>query len=453
MLNASPTQVRCYFSYTENGARLTSYFIGVGCTYLQYDGGYQTDKAQRSDWKAYSGSFRASKDVPPLTMFNMIAAPKARNVTQRTDLYQVTTKRFPAGAGQLSFSPADTNATEAGYLFYDNEQIAGATATATSNLSFSDDFTLEGFFRAYPNGHPETAGTKESRIMTILKQQDDGTGFCYTVYLNGSSFVFAVQGTVTGSANETIKVEMGNSTVSYSDGRWYYFATRFDQQASGIGTKSMLSVKLLSSANEITIGSAFTSVNFTISTSPHDLTIGRTKLQCSPTPSPNIDCEWFNGRLDELRFSKGLVVDQDLLGKVGAAYWTISGNKMVSSTPSACQKLVKLTAQKGVISDGTSKGQEYPNGQVCDWLIDQSDLSNGATDESALTFIALSFTRFSTEPGGDVVRVYDGSTQNAPLLGELSGYDVPAYVPLISSGNTMLVRFVTDSRQLGPQDG
>jgi hypothetical protein len=51
---------------------------GVGCTYLEFDGGYQTDKAQRADWKAYSGSFRASTDVPPLSMFNMIAAPKAR---------------------------------------------------------------------------------------------------------------------------------------------------------------------------------------------------------------------------------------------------------------------------------------------------------------------------------------------------------------------------------------
>ena len=39
----------------------------------------------------------------------------------------------------------------------------------------------------------------------------------------------------------------------------------------------------------------------------------------------DIDCEWFNGHLDELRFSKGLVVDQDLLGKVGAAYWTVAG--------------------------------------------------------------------------------------------------------------------------------
>jgi hypothetical protein len=203
----------------------------------------------------------------------------------------------------------------------------------------------------------------------------------------------------------------------------------------------------------VNFGSSFTPVNFTISTSKHDLTIGRTKLTCTPTPSPDIDCEWFNGHLDELRFSKGLVVDQDLLGKVGAAYWTVAGKSVVSSAPAACQKLVTLTARKGVISDGTKKGQEYPNGQACDWLIDQSGLANGATDESALTFIALSFTRFATEPGGDVVRVYDGATESAPLLGELSGYDVPAHIPLISSGNKMLVRFVTDSRQLGPQDG
>jgi hypothetical protein len=86
----------------------------------------------------------------------------------------------------------------------------------------------------------------------------------------------------------------------------------------------------------------------------------------------------------------------------------------------------------------------------CHWLIDQSDLNPGG-DSNA--FIALTFTRFSTEPGADFVFIYDGENTTAPLISVLTGYEVPSALPLVSTGSKMLVRFVTDGKQTGQQLG
>jgi len=103
----------------------------------------------------------------------------------------------------------------------------------------------------------------------------------------------------------------------------------------------------------------------------------------------------------------------------------------------------------GVFHDGTATNVEYANDIMCEWLIDQSTLN----PETTQAFIALKFSRFSTEPGTDLVQVFDGATSSAALLGEYSGYDVPSTLPLISTGPKMLVRFITDGRQTGQQLG
>jgi hypothetical protein len=63
--------------------------VGLGCTYLEHDGGYTTDKTQRDDWVAYNGTYRSSNHTPPLSLFNVPAAPRAFTVSKRTSLYEV----------------------------------------------------------------------------------------------------------------------------------------------------------------------------------------------------------------------------------------------------------------------------------------------------------------------------------------------------------------------------
>ena len=97
-----------------------------------------------------------------------------------------------------------------------------------------------------------------------------------------------------------------------------------------------------------------------------------------------------------------------------------------------CQGTTTLTAPSGTFSDG-SGNSDYTNRSNCRWLI----------QPSGATWIELSFTSFTTESGYDFVRVYDGATTTAPLLGSYSGSNIPPV--LRSSGGSLLVVFTSDS--------
>jgi hypothetical protein len=56
--------------------------------------------------------------------------------------------------------------------------------------------------------------------------------------------------------------------------------------------------------------------------------------------------------------------------------------------------------------------------------------------------ITLVFTEFATESGYDFVRVYNGSTTSAPLLGQFSGNSLPPSVT--ATNGSMLITFTTD---------
>gem|GEM_PF-3093238 len=97
----------------------------------------------------------------------------------------------------------------------------------------------------------------------------------------------------------------------------------------------------------------------------------------------------------------------------------------------ACSGTTNLTACSGSFSDG-SGSSEYGAGLDCSWRISPS----GATS------VTLTFTSFSTEEDYDFVRVYNGTSASAPLIGEYSGSTLPSAVTA-NSGN-MYVVFTTD---------
>jgi len=107
--------------------------------------------------------------------------------------------------------------------------------------------------------------------------------------------------------------------------------------------------------------------------------------------------------------------------------------------PSFCTGPTNLTDYGfGTIEDGSGPVADYQNNASCSWLI--------APDDS-VSNIVLSFIRFSTDPG-DVVKIYDGSTTNAPLIGTYSGNNIPP--DLTSSGPQLLVTFTTNSVTTAP---
>jgi len=101
------------------------------------------------------------------------------------------------------------------------------------------------------------------------------------------------------------------------------------------------------------------------------------------------------------------------------------------SLQSFCSGQTTLTTPTGSFTDG-SGASNYGHYADCKWLIQPA----GATS------ITLSFSSFYTEGTYDYVKVYDGSTTSATLLGTFSGLTIPASVT--SSGGVMLVNFVTN---------
>jgi len=58
--------------------------------------------------------------------------------------------------------------------------------------------------------------------------------------------------------------------------------------------------------------------------------------------------------------------------------------------------------------------------------------------------ITLNFTEFAYEPNYDFLYIYDGNSISSPLIGVYSGYQLPNGGTIVSSGNELLIRQVTD---------
>ena len=101
---------------------------------------------------------------------------------------------------------------------------------------------------------------------------------------------------------------------------------------------------------------------------------------------------------------------------------------------SQCSSLTTLNQNSGTFDDG-SGSTSYNNNSSCTWLIQPT--SNGV--------ITLNFNSFSTESGYDYLRIYDGNSTSATLLGTYSGTSLPPSIT--SSGNSLFLRFTTDGSQ------
>ncbi len=90
-----------------------------------------------------------------------------------------------------------------------------------------------------------------------------------------------------------------------------------------------------------------------------------------------------------------------------------------------------LTGTTGSFSDG-SGASNYANNLSCSWLIQPTGVST----------ITLRFTSLATEINNDVIRIYDGINNSAPLLGSYSGTN--NLNTITSTGGVMFVEFITN---------
>lgn len=108
--------------------------------------------------------------------------------------------------------------------------------------------------------------------------------------------------------------------------------------------------------------------------------------------------------------------------------------------PLAPSAMNQMTFLEGSVEDGSGPRDDYAPNSDLRWLIDPQ------TEEDTVTRIVLTSIRFDLGTG-DLLRVYDGADENAPLLGEYSAAN--PFTSLESTGNVMLIRFTSDATSNG----
>ena len=97
-----------------------------------------------------------------------------------------------------------------------------------------------------------------------------------------------------------------------------------------------------------------------------------------------------------------------------------------------------VTYDFGSIEDGSGPVLDYQNNSSCTWLI--------APDDS-VSKITLTFSNFNLA-AGDELKIYDGNSVSAPLIGTYTGSTLPPSA--VSTGSSMFVALTTNSSTTAP---
>ncbi len=107
------------------------------------------------------------------------------------------------------------------------------------------------------------------------------------------------------------------------------------------------------------------------------------------------------------------------------------------SYPSYCPGTVTLSTLKGTFEDGSGPIRDYQNNANCSYLIAPVSSSD------SIDYITITFNRFNTESGMDVVKIYKGGSTSDSLVATLSGSNLPSAVVVYS--NKALVTFTSNA--------
>jgi hypothetical protein len=99
-----------------------------------------------------------------------------------------------------------------------------------------------------------------------------------------------------------------------------------------------------------------------------------------------------------------------------------------------------ITHPSGQFTDGSGPIEDYNPNTTASWLI------NPQNAEDSITSVTISFVEFDLG-SGDYLRVYDGESAAAPLVGEFTGNTLPSNIT--STGNQFYITFETDGSNEG----
>ncbi|HRZ42933.1 MAG TPA: C10 family peptidase [Bacteroidales bacterium] len=105
-----------------------------------------------------------------------------------------------------------------------------------------------------------------------------------------------------------------------------------------------------------------------------------------------------------------------------------------SQYPSYCNQPRVITGLGGTLEDGSGPVLSYQSQTSCTWLLQPAGL---------IDRITLSCLRFQTENGNDLLQIFDGSSDAAPLLASFSGDTI--WPDVTSSGSTLFLKFTSNA--------
>jgi len=111
------------------------------------------------------------------------------------------------------------------------------------------------------------------------------------------------------------------------------------------------------------------------------------------------------------------------------------------SYPYYCNGQKILTSLEGSIEDGSGPINYYSQTSSCSWLISPS--------YDSISSIVLKFGKFKTTPNFGVIRIYNGSTVNDPLIATYSGSQLPNNITI--NNKYVLVTFNSYSDTIGKE--
>jgi hypothetical protein len=107
----------------------------------------------------------------------------------------------------------------------------------------------------------------------------------------------------------------------------------------------------------------------------------------------------------------------------------VAPNLLIAPPATACSGTVQLAVSTAAIGIGDGPG-DYANSASCTWVV------------SASGPITVTFSELNTEVVYDFVKLYDGTSSSAPLLGSYSGTALPR--PVTSTGGAITAVFTSD---------
>jgi len=230
-------------------------------------------------WNGGWGDFQSSSDVPAASMF-----------------------KPGFDGGSQSFDPGAMGSSGNGVLFFERNEFG-------DQMAFSDDFTLEGYFKT--DGDQSGAGRMEVMFQSTA-------AYNYLINVNEGSpgeVRFAMAGA------PMIRLTDRN----YADGEWHYFAATYDQRSGA----DALTLTVLNEDGTRSTVHGLTSAGFTPATSTGNLFVGR---QWHAPPAAT-----FRGKIDELRLSDAALAGEQLQGALSptVAYWKFEDDVSPGSHNSA----------------------------------------------------------------------------------------------------------------------